>query len=160
MPRSSTWRRPNANRNSNANPNSDPNPNPNYVAQELGRQYEEAPPFSIEALHQETSASIVTVFVLLPGATPWDAVEALGAKFGLTEVNGLLQRVSLGQGQEAFAIERFGSLARRGGWIFYENGHLMSKWLPQLEFALEGSSGTAHPNFRTFLTLEAPNPYL
>ena len=50
--------------------------------------------------------------------------------------------------------------SNKGGWLFLDNIHLMSKWLPTLEGALEGYAESAHEHFRVFLAAEPhPDPH-
>ena len=63
----------------------------------------------------------------------------------------------MGQGQEEIADKMIDDFAKNGGWVFLDNIHLMSKWLPSLERRLEICAETGHKNFRAFLSAE-PHP--
>ena len=56
----------------------------------------------------------------------------LGKKLGYTEAAGTLRRISMGQGQEPIAEDVIDTFSKNGGWVFLDNVHLMSKWLPKL----------------------------
>merc|ERR1711988_2070 len=66
----------------------------------------------------------------------------------------------MGQGQEAVAESVIDDFSKTGGWVFLDNVHLMSKWLPTLERKPEVCSEEAHVDFRAFLPAEPhPDPH-
>ena len=123
------------------------------VAACLGASFVEAPPFCMASVYQESTAGTPVIFVLAPGVNPYAELEALSTGLGMSE--GLLQRVSMGQGQEAVANRTLSRMAKLGGWVFFDNAHLMHSWLPALERQLESVRDTAHSSFRMYLTVEA-----
>jgi dynein heavy chain len=42
----------------------------------------------------------------------------------------------------------------QGGWVFLDNTHLMSGWIPTLERKLEAAAEGAHRDFRCFFSAE------
>ncbi|CAK4109520.1 unnamed protein product [Aphanomyces euteiches] len=96
-------------------------------------------------------------FILSPGADVVAGLDKLAIKYGF-ERGVSYHNVSMGQGQDVFAMDRLEVAHRNGHWVILNNIHLMPRWLITLEkkldeFALEGS----HKNFRLFLTSDPSN---
>ncbi|TYZ65632.1 hypothetical protein PybrP1_006817 [[Pythium] brassicae (nom. inval.)] len=96
-------------------------------------------------------------FILSPGADVVAGVDKLSVKYGF-ERGVSYHNVSMGQGQDVFAMDRLEVAHRNGHWVILNNIHLMPRWLVALEkkldeFALEGS----HKHFRLFLTSDPSN---
>lgn len=60
-----------------------------------------------------------------------------------------------GQGQEVVAEIAIEKAAQHGQWVFLQNIHLVTKWLPYLEKIIEETLENVHPNFRLFVSAEA-----
>lgn len=75
----------------------------------------------------------------------------------MTELNGHLVNISMGQGQEQVSIVSLNKAAKDGGWVLLQNIHLMQSWLKTLERTLEIVEEFAHPEFRCILTSEPPS---
>merc|ERR1719311_1627899 len=75
----------------------------------------------------------------------------------ITEANGRLVNISMGQGQEDVAVTALNKAAKDGGWIMLQNIHLMQAWLRVLERQLEVIEDFAEPMFRCILTSEPPS---
>ena len=83
---------------------------------------------------------------------------------GMTEENGQLVHVSMGQGQERVAEKALPDCLERGSWLMLHNIHLMRKWVATLEATVRSYSliGTpmadtslrCNPSFRLFLSAE------
>ena len=73
----------------------------------------------------------------------------LGERLGFTAEAGRYTSVSLGQGQEAIAMQQLGRAHRGGGWLLLQNIHLTMEWTSgPLEEAVDKLSIGAHPDFR------------
>ncbi|CAM9114065.1 unnamed protein product, partial [Sphacelaria rigidula] len=127
-----------------------------FVAAFLGESFVSQPPFSMQSVLNDSSASTPILFLLFPGVDPTAWVEGLGRELGVTTTNGLLSNTSMGQGQEAKAERTLVRLAQKGGWAMLQNVHLMQSWLPTLVVTLESLSDTADESFRCFLSAELP----
>ena len=92
----------------------------------------------------------VPILVFLsPGVDVAASVEALGRKLGFTADAGKYASVSLGQGQEAIAMQKLESAHKLGGWVLLQNIHLTMDWTSgALEKAVDKLAAGAHPNFR------------
>ncbi len=127
-----------------------------FVTAKMGPEYVVQKPFDMAATFAESSQSNPIFFVLFPGVDPTPWVEGLGKKLGFTVENEKFINISMGQGQEAPAMGKLQRLAKEGGWLMLQNVHLMQNWLPQLERQLELAAESAHPEFRCFISAEAP----
>jgi len=126
----------------------------------LGSKYVDEPSFSMAEVLAETTPANPVFFVLFPGVNPYNDVEMVGKEHGYTEAKGNLRRISMGQGQEEVANGVIEDFRQKGGWVFMDNIHLMSKWLPVLERKLEICAEEAHEDFRAFLSAEPhPDPH-
>lgn len=86
---------------------------------------------------------------LSPGVDVAASVEALGRKHGFTLDVGKYASVSLGQGQEAIAMQRLEQAHQNGGWVLLQNIHLTMDWTSgPLEKVVDKLAAGAHPDFR------------
>jgi dynein heavy chain len=123
-----------------------------FVLEALGERFVEQPPFDLAGAVGESSRANPIMFILFPGAQPVKDVEALAKERGVS-----FATVSMGQGQEPIAeglLDRFSDPAGQGGWVFLDNVHLMSSWLPKLERKLETIAEAGHQDFRCFFSAE------
>jgi len=128
-----------------------------YVVDTLGNDFVDQPPFDMFKTYEESVSSTPFFFVLFPGTDPTPTVEAIAKSLGITEANGRLVNISMGQGQEQVALNALNKGAKDGSWIMLQNIHLMQNWLKQLERCLEIVEEFAHPDFRCVLTSEPPS---
>jgi len=128
-----------------------------WVGETLGSDFIEEPSFNMLEVYHETTSANPVFFVLFPGVNPYSDVEAIGKELGYTEASQSLRRISMGQGQEDVADKVIQEFSKTGGWVFLDNIHLMSKWLPILNRQLEICAEEAHENFRCFVSAE-PHP--
>merc|ERR1719465_195526 len=127
-----------------------------FISETMGTRYMVQEPFSLADTFLDSSSQTPLFFVLFPGVDPGDAIEALGKKYGFTEVAGNFVSISMGQGQEKNGENVLDRFTREGGWAFLQNVHLMQGWLPMLERKLEIAQEIAHEDFRCFVTAEPP----
>merc|ERR1719353_945967 len=128
-----------------------------FVQDNLGNEFIEMDPFSIEVAYEESSNLSPFFFVLFPGTDPTPAVEGLANALGCSDSNGKFINISMGQGQEQIAISAMRKRAEEGGWVMLQNIHLMQSWLPQLDRALEVIEEFSHESFRSVLSSEPPS---
>ncbi|EFN51784.1 hypothetical protein CHLNCDRAFT_37234 [Chlorella variabilis] len=106
---------------------------------------------------QDASPGTPMLVLLSPGVDVAGAVEALGCKLGYTQENGKYFSVSLGQGQEPIAMSHLTHAHKNGGWVLLQNIHLTIEWTSgPLEKYIDKLAEGAHPDFRLFLSAEAP----
>jgi dynein heavy chain len=129
----------------------------NYVQQEMGTKYVEAPPFDIEATYKEMNPQTPTFFVLFPGVDPTPEVELIGQQNGKTLANEKFINISMGQGQEQNAIKALKEAGKVGNWVMFQNVHLLTDWMKDFErqFEIVIEDG-AHEDFRCFVSSEPP----
>jgi dynein heavy chain len=127
-----------------------------FIAQNLGPQYVESPPFDLADIYRTSSAVTPLIFVLSPGVDPLPMLQQLAKQFGAQ-----LFQISLGQGQAPIAAELIEQGLRLGQWIFLANTHLSIKWLPELDKIVERialmPSAQRNPNFRLWMSAD-PTP--
>ncbi|KAL3274195.1 hypothetical protein HHI36_015611 [Cryptolaemus montrouzieri] len=125
-----------------------------FIEEKLGSKYVENNTVEFEKSYEETSPSTPIFFILSPGVNPLKDVEELGERLGFTSDNQNFHNVSLGQGQEVVAERAMKIGAENGHWVVLQNIHLVKKWLPNLEKALEKYSEGSHANYRVFMSAE------
>lgn len=111
----------------------------------------------MDSAYSDSTPSTPLYFILSPGADVVAGVDKLSVKYGF-ERGVSYHNVSMGQGQDIYAMDRLEVAHRSGHWVILNNIHLMPRWLVLLEkkldeFALEGS----HKAFRLFLTSDPSN---
>ena len=126
----------------------------NFVANNLGPQYVEPPPFDLNAVFQSSSPGMPLIFVLSPGVDPTKQVYALAEQLGFA-----VGDCSLGQGQAPVATKLINDGLAEGNWVFLANCHLAASWLPTLEKIIEDycDEKTFHTDFRLWLS-SSPTP--
>jgi dynein heavy chain len=128
-----------------------------FVQDNLGNEFIEMDPFSIDVAYAESSNLSPLFFVLFPGTDPTPAVEGMANALGCSDANGKFVNISMGQGQEQIAISALRKRAEEGGWVMLQNIHLMQSWLPQLDRGLEVIEEFSHESFRSVLSSEPPS---
>ena len=130
-----------------------------FVADTIGGFYTEPVVMDLHKLYKQSTSSSPIIFILSPGADPTSQL----VKF-TTEVRGsplYLDIISLGRGQGARAEELISKAQiLRGRWIFLQNCHLASSWMPNLHAIVERFSkpdADVDPQFRLFLSSK-PDP--
>jgi dynein heavy chain len=128
-----------------------------FVAGTLGKEYVTSQPFNLERSFQDAQPGTPIFVFLSPGVDVAGSVEALGRKLGFTAENGRYFSVSLGQGQEAIAMNYLNQAHKNGGWVLLQNIHLTIDWTSgPLEKRIDKLADGAHPDFRLFLSAQAP----
>merc|ERR1711871_748727 len=127
-----------------------------FIKDRMGAKYIDEEAFNMRGCFNESSPSTPIFFVLFPGVDPTPDVETLGNELGFTSSKGNYINISMGQGQESTAEQSLDNFAKSGGWVFLQNVHLMSSWLPSLERKLEICAETGHDDFRCFISAEPP----
>ncbi|XP_071558453.1 dynein axonemal heavy chain 1 [Temnothorax nylanderi] len=126
-----------------------------YMTKYLGQQFVEPQTTELLAIYKESSNTTPIIFILSPGTDPAAELYKFADKL---KMEGKLHSISLGQGQELRAQAMLKKSAEMGTWLFFQNCHLVSSWMPKLEFLIETlSSENIHQNFRLWLT-SAPSP--
>lgn len=136
-----------------------------FVIENMGERFIDQPPFDMEVVFKETNNQTPIFFVLFPGVDPTPAVEEQFYRVycpnGSDTEKEKIKRekfvnISMGQGQEDKAIESLEKAAREGTWVFFQNVHLMEKWMKVFERKLEAVTVKANEDFRCFVSSEPP----
>lgn len=126
-----------------------------FVRKEAGPFYIESPPFDLVGSLEDSSNITPIIFVLSSGADPIAYLTALAKEKGM---DGKLESISLGQGQDVIAEKLIEEGSRTGMWICLQNCHLFTSWMPKLEQIQEKADpNKMHPEYRLFLT-SSPSP--
>jgi dynein heavy chain len=126
-----------------------------WVAANLGKEYTEFPPFSIQQSFAASTSSTPLIFILSRGADPAAELFAFAEDMGCSDK---MKSISLGQGQGAVARKYIEEAMKSGGWVLLQNCHLAISWLPTLERLCEDiKPELVHANFRLWLT-SLPTP--
>ncbi|CAB3410628.1 unnamed protein product [Caenorhabditis bovis] len=120
----------------------------NFVLQTLNIASINPPAFKLNEIYEESDSSQPILFILADGADPSQELAELAASLRMSYTS-----ISMGQGQEAAAIEAIRDGANNGGWVCLNNLHLMLAAIPSIHKEL--SLLSRHDNFRLWLTAEA-----
>jgi dynein heavy chain len=111
----------------------------------------------MKASYEEMNVQTPIFFVLFPGVDPTPDVEMIGKVYNKTIADGTFINISMGQGQEIFAINTLKEAGKAGNWVMFQNVHLMQTWMKiferNFEMVLEDDP---HPDFRCFISSEPP----
>jgi len=126
-----------------------------WVISILGAPYGEAINFDLPVSFEDSGPAVPIFFLLSPGVDATAEVRTLGLAqkpVQMSEDEGKLITVSLGQGQEPVAEKALDKMHTEGGWAMLENIELVAGWLPKLEKKLESLETGGDPLFRCFLS--------
>lgn len=99
-----------------------------FIECELGAHFAREQLVPLSSSLEETSAEHPLLFVLSPGDDPSEELKKLAQEQGR-----FLTFVSLGKGQGQYAAEQVRAALESGQWVFLQNCHLATSWLPSLE---------------------------
>ena len=119
-----------------------------YITDAAGPHLVEVPGYTLADITDDVAGQRTPIlFLLSAGSEPTALIEAEAKQMRRTVV-----QLSLGQGQEAAAMNALTMAKERGEWVVFQNCHLGIPFLERLqEWAAEGVKGD-HPDFRMFLT--------
>merc|ERR1712166_627749 len=124
-----------------------------FVKDKMGSQYIDPVPIDMLKIYPETSNKAACIFVFSTGCDPTDMLLTFCGKH---RANGeeRMHIVSLGQGQGPRAVGFIETAVKDGNWVFLQNCHLASTFMPQLELMIESwaEDKTIHKDFRIFLS--------
>ena len=121
-----------------------------FVANEMGQQFIEPPPFDLAACYEDSDPCTPRIFILSAGSDPNAALFKLADEKGFGET---IKSVSLGQGQGPIAAKYVEEGYKNGSWVVLQNCHVYGSWMVTLErICEEFKPETANTNFRLWLT--------
>ncbi|XP_064550918.1 dynein axonemal heavy chain 10 [Drosophila montana] len=125
-----------------------------YIVETMDEFYIMPPVVSFSAVYEQTTASIPVCFILSAGSDPTnDLIKLADIVLGGM---GNFCHISLGQGQEKTALTMLETAIRQGQWLMLQNGHLLVKFVRELEKFLDKVENP-HPDFRLWITTD-PTP--
>ena len=119
---------------------------------EMGPQFVDAMAQTIDKVYNKMTPSVPVIFLLSVGADPTEAIEVLCRRKKQT-----IEIKSMGQGQEAPALNAINTAALNGSWVFLQNCELGLELMDQLEELMEKMKPTLTDDFRFFMSA-APHP--
>lgn len=122
-----------------------------FVAQQLGANFIQPPPFDLEKSFQDSECVTPLIFLLTAGADPMACLLRFAEEHDIGA--GSLHIVSLGQGQGVTAEEKIRQAVVTGDWVILQNCHLAASWMPSLERICKSlQPDNVHASFRLWLT--------
>jgi len=120
------------------------------VADKLGKEFLDIPPFDIGACYNDSKPDIILIFVLSMGSDPMNDIARLAETMGMLSK---IVPISLGQGQGPKAVVGIQEASTTGKWVLLQNCHLGLSFMPTLENIIEKfTPETINPDFRLWLT--------
>jgi len=121
-----------------------------FVSGNLGSKFVEPPPFDLESCYADSSPTVPLIFVLVQGSDPSKEFYKFAASVRMDKK---LKGLSLGQGQGPIATKMVQQAVGQGTWVYLQNCHLYSSWMPTLERLAENlNPAETHRDFRLWLT--------
>lgn len=123
-----------------------------YIRQTLGKEFTESKGTSLASVFKDTTETTPLIFVLSTGSDPMSALQKFAQE---NEFVAKLHSISLGQGQGPVAENLMSKGRSLGHWIFLQNCHLATSWMPQMEVIVRSMALgeiKIHPDFRLFLS--------
>jgi dynein heavy chain, axonemal len=121
----------------------------NFIIDQMNDYYVKSPPINYQKIYDQSTEKTPIVFILSPGADPFNDVQKLVDVVGLGQNK--FKFLALGQGMGDTAKQYIESGAMRGYWVMLQNCHLLVSWLKKLEAIIEGIT-KPDKNFRLWLT--------
>ncbi|KPI87221.1 putative dynein heavy chain [Leptomonas seymouri] len=121
------------------------------IEQELGKAFTESPAFDLEGCFRDSTPIAPIIFVLTAGTDPTQLFTEFAERKGFGSRKMML---SLGQdqGRKAEEMIRVAS-TESGSWVYLQNCHVYSSWMPSLERILEDlTRRDVQRDFRLWLT--------
>ncbi|XP_066123630.1 dynein axonemal heavy chain 6 [Saccopteryx bilineata] len=130
-----------------------------FVIENLGKRFVEAPPMDLPTLYQDMSFNIPLVFILSTGSDPMGAFQRFARDSGYSD---RVQSISLGQGQGPIAERMIKDAMKSGNWVFLQNCHLAVSWMLAMEELIKtftDSNIVIKDSFRLFLSSMPSNTF-
>jgi len=121
-----------------------------FISEKLGKEFVEAPRFDLEAVYKDSTCLTPLIFVLSPGADPFENLKKFANSLGKT-----LRFESLGQGRGEKAKALINNAKDEGSWVLLQNCHLATSWMPEMEKLCEdmlANPRKINRDFRLWLT--------
>ena len=115
---------------------------------EMGPRFTEPVTDTIESIHNGMDCATPVIFLLSTGADPTESIEGLARKKKLISP----AVMSMGEGQEEYAIKAMLEGAKNGSWVLLQNCELGLDLMVKMEDFLTKLQEEIDPNFRLFIT--------
>jgi dynein heavy chain len=114
----------------------------------MGPRFVEPVTDTIESIFEGMTSTTPVIFLLSTGADPTDSIEGLARKRKLQSP----AVISMGEGQDEYAIKAMLAGAANGSWVLLQNCELGLDLMVKMEDFLAKLSEGMDPNFRLFIT--------
>ena len=121
--------------------------------EDMGPQFVEPVTDTIESIFEGMVSTTPVIFLLSTGADPTESIEGLARKRKLVSP----AVISMGEGQEEYAVKAMLAGAANGSWVLLQNCELGLDLMIKMEDFLEKLKEGMDPNFRLFITA-LPDP--
>lgn len=124
-----------------------------FVEDKLGPEFVEPTPWNLEEVFPSTTHQTPVIFILSPGADPTSTLLKFAKKKGWSPGE-KLHVISMGQGQGPIAEMIISQAITTGDWVFLQNCHVATSWLPKLTQIIEelSKARNTNPEFRLWIT--------
>jgi dynein heavy chain, axonemal len=119
--------------------------------EQMGERYIEPVVDTVESVADDMTATIPVIYLLSVGADPTEMIENLARKNKQT-----VAVISMGEGQEPFALAALRQAAEAGSWVLLQNCELGLDTMDKMEGLLKKTYEGINPDFRLYFTA-APN---
>jgi len=130
-----------------------------YIAAQMGERYTMPETIRLEDIYNDANRYTPIILLLTPGADPTTALNDEAKKQGTK-----IFSVSMGEGQEKYALRAIEQGMETGGWALLQNCHLglgfmgsMDELIKNAEKADAAGERSVDPKFRIWITCE-PHP--
>lgn len=125
-----------------------------YIVETMDEFFILPPVVNFTNVYEQTTCMIPVCFILSAGSDPTNDLLKLADAI----IGGMANfcHISLGQGQEKAAMNLLDNALRMGMWLMLQNGHLLVKFVRELEKFLDKIEAP-HPDFRLWITTD-PTP--
>ncbi|EFC37691.1 hypothetical protein NAEGRDRAFT_81845 [Naegleria gruberi] len=121
-----------------------------FVEKNMDKRFIEPSQFNLKVSYMESTPVKPLIFILSPGVDPMENLRKFADQEGVA-----LKSLSLGQGQEEFAIEMINQGSFQGNWVVLQNCHVLLSFLPKLEKIIDDFARNENKlaaNYRLWLT--------
>ncbi|VDI17489.1 dynein heavy chain, axonemal [Mytilus galloprovincialis] len=128
-----------------------------FVEDQMSSSYLSTGSFDLKEIYDESSSKTPLIFILSPGTDPASQLIRFAKEERGSTVH--LDMISLGRGQGPKAEELINKAKiLKGRWVFLQNCHLASSWMPRLQAIVEKFNASTEEVDKQFRLWLSSNP--
>ncbi|CAC5424056.1 DNAH [Mytilus coruscus] len=128
-----------------------------FVEDQMSSNYLSTGSFDLKEIYDESSSKTPLIFILSPGTDPASQLIRFAKEERGSTVH--LDMISLGRGQGPKAEELINKAKiLKGRWVFLQNCHLASSWMPRLQAIVEKFNASTEEVDKQFRLWLSSNP--